>query len=86
MPKVLDATAQHEALREGFLEAVRKTASDMPAEEILAVACVFVGQLIAMQDQRRYTPAAVMQLVTRNIEAGNQRMIADLLNAPGGRA
>ncbi|TIV36362.1 MAG: hypothetical protein E5V91_22815 [Mesorhizobium sp.] len=82
----IPATARHEALHEAFLAAIRKTASDMPAEEILAVTCVLVGQLIAMQDQRRFTPAAVMQLVSRNIEAGNQRVIADLLKAPGGRA
>lgn len=53
--KTFAATEEHEALRNALLAAVRKTALDMPAEEILAVVCVLVGQLIALQDQRRFT-------------------------------
>ena len=75
---------QHEALRDAFIAAVRKKAADMPADQILAVACVFVGQLIALQDQRRFTSDMIMQLVSKNIEAGNQRVIADLLKSTGG--
>lgn len=84
--KTLEASKAHEDLRNALLAAVRKTAPDMPAEEILAVVCVLVGQLIALQDQRRFTSAAVMQLVSQNIEAGNRRVLADLLNAKGGNA
>lgn len=84
--KAYPATAEHEALRNALLDAVRKTASAMPAEEILAVVCVLVGQLIALQDQRRFTSDAVMDLVAFNIKAGNERVINDLLLAKGGRA
>ncbi|TPN57155.1 hypothetical protein [Mesorhizobium sp. B1-1-7] len=77
---------QHEALRNAFIEAVRQTASDMPADQILAVACVFVGQLTAVQDQRRFTSDMIMDLVSENIQSGNQRVIAGLLDAKGGNA
>ncbi|MER9622661.1 hypothetical protein NKI98_14675 [Mesorhizobium sp. M0222] len=80
------AKKEHEDLRNALLAAVRKTASDMPAEEILAVVCVLVGQLIALQDQRRFTNDSIMQLVSFNIEAGNKRVIEDLFNAKGGNA
>ncbi|RUT80998.1 MULTISPECIES: hypothetical protein [unclassified Mesorhizobium] len=82
--KVMPASRQHEDLRNGFIAAIRKTAPDMPADEILAVVCVFVGQLIAMQDQRRFTSDSIMKLVAYNIERGNQTVIEDLFKAQGG--
>jgi uncharacterized membrane protein YvbJ len=78
------ATRQHEALREAYMQAIRKKAASMPADQILAVTCVFVGQLIALQDQRKFSPDMIMQLVKKNIEAGNQRVIADLLKSTRG--
>ena len=84
--KIMPASRQHEDLRNGFIAAIRKSAPDMPADEILAVVCVFVGQLVAMQDQRRFTPASIMELVSYNIEAGNKMVIEDLFKAKGGNA
>lgn len=40
----------------------------------------------AMQDQRKYTPEAIMDIVAKNIEYGNQHAISELLNASGGAA
>ncbi|MCZ8545054.1 hypothetical protein OOJ09_12745 [Mesorhizobium qingshengii] len=82
--KVVDASRQHEELRNGFIAAIRQIAPEMPADEILAVVCVFVGQLIALQDQRRFSSDAIMELVSFNIEAGNKVVIDDLLKTKGG--
>lgn len=81
-----DATPRHEKLRLDLLALLKKEAADMPADEILAVVSLLVGQLIAMQDQRRFTSDAVMKLVSANIEAGNRQAIVDLMNADGGSA
>jgi hypothetical protein len=66
-------TPQQLAFRNALLETFRK----------LAVASHFVGQLIALQDQRRFTSATVMELVTRNVEQGNQDAINSLMNTGG---
>lgn len=82
-------TGRHEAfrdvllaeLRRAFAE-LRRAFADLPAEEMLAVTCQIVGQMIAFQDQRRFTPQAVMNMVEANIEKGNQDAIASLMAAP----
>jgi hypothetical protein len=43
----------------------------------MALAAYTVGQLMAMQDARKWTPALAMEVVSRNIEAGNAQAIAD---------
>jgi hypothetical protein len=76
----------HEKLRLSLCSVIRRKAPDMPAEEILAIFCQLVGQLIALQDQRRFTPESVMQLVEANIEMGNQHAVDNLLNETAGTA
>ena len=58
----------------------------MQADEILAVLSHMVGQVVALQDQRRYTPDSVMNLVRSNIERGNVEAIDGLLNETWGTA
>lgn len=53
------------------------------AELVLAIASQIVGQLLAMHDQRKHTPAEMVQLVQANIEAGNQQFVAELMKADG---
>jgi len=65
---------------------LRAVAPAMPAEEILATVSVLVGQLIAVQDQRRFSPDAVMALVASNIEIGNRAAVQSLMDAKGGTA
>ncbi|RWN20381.1 MAG: hypothetical protein EOR94_13295 [Mesorhizobium sp.] len=84
--KAIPTSQQHEDLRNAMIAAMRRTAADMPADQILAVVCVFVGQLIALQDQRKFTRDSIMKLVTSNIERGNQAVIEDLFKAKGGNA
>jgi hypothetical protein len=46
-----------------------------------------VGQLCALQDQRKFTGQMLMDLVATNIEQGNASVIEGLMNAaPGGSA
>jgi hypothetical protein len=73
---------RHKALRLAVLALIKKDAADIPAEEVLAVMSYTVGQLVAMQDQRRFTPDMAMQIVANNLEAGNADAIADLLRMP----
>lgn len=50
---------------------------------LLAVVAYTVGQIIAMQDQRVMTTDMVCDLVSENIEAGNQQAIAEVSSTTG---
>jgi hypothetical protein len=69
---------RHEQMRLDVIEAMRPY-DDIPAVEQLALICVFVGQLIALQDSTRYSPEKIMAMVAANVELGN----AQLLTAVG---
>lgn len=45
--------------------------------EDLAVASLAVGRIIAYQDKRTMTPQMAMDIVLKNINIGNQEMIAN---------
>jgi len=51
--------------------------------ELLAITSQFVGILIAHQDQRKYSADQVMEIVGRNIEAGNQAVLEGLFDTRG---
>lgn len=77
----------HEVAYQDLCELVKKHASSLNAMEMLAIAANMLGKLIAMQDQRKITPAQAMELVARNIETGNKQVIDQLANsAPAGEA
>lgn len=79
------ATPRHRAARRAMIDALRPF-DDLSAEELLAVAAAFVGQMIALQDQTKITPEQAMDLVARNIEAGNMAAIQHHLGNPEGAA
>lgn len=79
--KSVKPSAAQQAFRDDMIAALRRHQTLTP-DEMLAVASYFVGQLVAMQDQRKLTPAMALQIVSSNIEAGNQCMIAELASAP----
>lgn len=56
---------------------------NMPAQRILAITSQFVGQLIALQDQRKITPDMAMQIVSENIEIGNRAALMTLTDPEG---
>ena len=81
--KKIAPSPSHAAFRDKMLNIMRTDFANTPAEEILAIYAYTMGQLIAMQDQRRFTSAMVMQLVSDNIEAGNQDAIREVASAGG---
>lgn len=87
MVRHVDPTSRHRRMKDAVVAAMAKEVGDMPADEMLAVLSQIVGQMIALQDQRKYTAAAVMELVSLNIEIGNQMVLETALKAPAkGRA
>lgn len=84
--KSVAITPQIEAFRSELLKLLDKHFGHLPSEHMLAVTSHMVGQMIAMQDQRRFTAATIMELVSRNIEAGNQNAVEALVNNTAGHA
>lgn len=86
MPKMPLKTALPDdkmiAFRTDMLKVLNDHSGDLPADVMLSVAAYTVGQLIAMQDQNKFTTDMVMALVTRNIEAGNKQAMDDFINQP----
>lgn len=78
--------AKHLAFRDAMIATMREHGTELPAEELLAVAAHFVGQLIALQDQRTMTRELAMQIVSNNIEQGNMEVIAGLITKSDGTA
>jgi hypothetical protein len=78
-------TAAHTAFRDDLVALLRKH-EHLRADEMLAVASYFVGQILALQDQRKMTPAMGLEVVSANIEAGNAHAIKELVGTPLGSA
>jgi hypothetical protein len=78
--------ARHQAFRDDSIALLRKHAGELSSVEMLALAAHLVGQLVALQDQRKVTGAMAMEVVARNVEQGNQEAIATHLGNPLGSA
>lgn len=52
----------------------------------IALAAQLIGNLIALQDQTKFTPEMLMDVVARNIEIGNATAISNMLGSPKGSA
>ena len=81
--KIVQPTARHKDAREAMIDALRQFGDDLSGMEMLAITSYFLGQLVALQDQRTTTPSMAMELISRNIEAGNQSAIDDLMATKG---
>ena len=62
---------------------IKRHLSPDTSDRVLAIASQVVGQVLAMQDQRKMTKDMALQIVMENIEAGNQAVIASLQNTKG---
>lgn len=80
--KSIKPSAAHTEFRDDMAAVMRKH-QNMRADEMLAVASYFVGQLVALQDQRKITAAMAMEIVSGNIEAGNMQAMSEALSASG---
>ena len=69
------------ALAQGMKEWCEKF--DLTSDEALALCAFITGAAIANQDQRVMTPNMAMDIVIKNLEAGNQAAIAELFSAGG---
>lgn len=78
-------TKEQTAFRDEMVATLRKHQHLRP-DEMLAVASYFVGQLLALQDQRKMTPAMGLEIVSSNIEAGNAQAIRESLGSTIGSA
>lgn len=78
-------TEAHLAFRADLIELLKKHSGHLEAQAMLALSAHMVGQILAMQDQRKLTPAAAMEVVSANIEQGNREAI-DKLCASSGKA
>lgn len=80
------AKPEHEVLYQDLCQLVNKHADKLSPQELLAVAANMLGKLIALQDQRKITPKLALQIVSQNIEHGNQQVIEQLAKSSGGKA
>lgn len=84
--KTVKTTPEDEAARLAVIAAMKPWADQLGAQRMLAVLAYTVGQLVAMQDQRRVTPAQAMDVVAENIELGNADFIRHALGLAKGSA
>lgn len=83
--KSLPPTADQIALMNDLKAALGRHTS-LDGQQMLAVTAQLVGNLVAFQDQRRFTPELVMEMVAANIEQGNLMAVHGLVGNVQGRA
>lgn len=84
--KTIKPQAEHLAFRNALMAAIAQHGATLDAAELLALTSHFVGQLVALQDQRVMTPAMAMEIVATNIQQGNRDAVEPLLTQTGGNA
>ncbi len=73
--KIKEPTPGMKAFRDDLLAVLNKHAGALDASDMLALAAYTTGQIMAMQDARKWTPALALEIVGKNIEAGNAQAI-----------
>lgn len=81
-----ETTEADEGFRQELIAVIRKHGGDMAAERMLALASYMVGQIVAMQDQTRFTGEQAMEIVAINLELGNRHAVNESLGKPKGSA
>lgn len=77
------AKPEHEIAYQDLCALVNKHAGKLSAMELLAVASNMLGKLVALQDQRKVSPALAMEVVAQNIEHGNKMVLDQLMQSKG---
>lgn len=83
---LMEPKPEHDAFMAELKSCLGSTGKDLDAAVLLAISSQFVGQLLALQDQRRYSVEQAIDLVMRNLEIGNQMVINSHLTRPEGSA
>lgn len=73
------------AARAEVLEVLRRHQPLEPIE-MVAVLAETLGQMLAMLDQRQFTPAQAMEVVGENVAVGNAAQIEQVIGTPRGSA
>lgn len=81
--KLFGTDARHVTFKRDLDKLLKKHASRLPADHMLAIGAQVIGVLVALQDQRKYTPEMVMAIVAENIEEGNKGMVSNLMASKG---
>lgn len=81
--KVHKPTPAHSAFRDDALALLKKHAGHLDATDMLAMASHMVGQIIAMQDQRKVTREIALEILKANIEQGNREVLDNLGRSQG---
>lgn len=68
---------EHEATYQDLIKLLSRH-GELSPPEMLAVAANLTGKLLAMQDQRTMTRETALKIIQKNIEIGNQQVIAEL--------
>jgi hypothetical protein len=74
---------EHEVAFQELVQLVSKHADKITAVELLAVAANMLGKLVALQDQREFSPTMVMEIIAKNIEHGNKQALEQLSKTVG---
>ena len=83
--KAIQPTKAHEELRLDYVKALQKHPT-MPPIEMLCITAQFLGQLIALQDQTRWTSEQIMAMISMNIQQGNKAAVDTIFSHPKGNA
>lgn len=75
--KTAQPTVNHEAFRNDLIVLLNKHAGHLDGAHMMALAAYTTGQIMAMQDARVWSPEMALEIVGKNIEAGNAQAIAD---------
>ncbi len=75
--------ARVEKAKNRIMEAAREIGDELSPEEWLATFAWITGAMIAVQDQRKMTPALAMQVVSQNMESGNAQAMAGVVSVWG---
>ena len=77
------AKPEHEVAYQDLCKFVNKHADKLTPLELLAIAANMLGKLIALQDQRKISPAMAMEIVVKNVEHGNKQVLDELAKSKG---
>ena len=76
-------SAKHQQIYKELTELIMRHEPESNAKEVLALAANLVGKLVAMQDQTRMTSQEALQIVTLNMETGNQEALSVIEHTQG---
>ena len=85
--KMVPANPAHEAFYQDVCVVLKKYEDQgTPPIELLAMTANLIGKQLALLDQREYTAEEAMEVVSSNLELGNQQILNELLGKTAGTA